>query len=158
MDAAGVLVEDPEGRVLLLMRSDGFWDIPGGMAEPHDSGPLGTAMRELLEETGYNGALEFQSELDTDGTVFYEDAYHGNSFDELGGRYSGPCHPQPLGWKTRYVAFCMRAPKAFTPKLSREHQAFEWVPRDDAWRRDSPERPLHDGIKHVLCAFCCRFG
>lgn len=158
MDAAGVILEDPLGRVLVLLRSDGFWDIPGGGAEARDTGPFATAMRELVEETGYGGEIEVD-EYDGAGTAFYEDAY-GADFDNRrreGVRYSGPYHPEPLGWKARYVVFRARVPRAFEPKLSHEHQAHAWVHRDDVWR-DSAARPLHEGIKQILFVFCCRFG
>jgi 8-oxo-dGTP diphosphatase len=52
-----------DGRLLMLERRstfmDGFWHIPGGMQDPGET-PRGTAVRELLEETGLRatGPLE----------------------------------------------------------------------------------------------------
>ncbi len=39
--------------LLLVERADGRgWAVPGGRAEPSDGGPVDTAARELMEETG----------------------------------------------------------------------------------------------------------
>ena len=49
---AGIIVEDPEGRVLLQLRSDNHcWGYCGGSIEP-DERVEEAAKRELLEETG----------------------------------------------------------------------------------------------------------
>ena len=53
---AGVLVTDPDGRLLLLRRATepwlGRWDIPGGFCEATEH-PIETAMREAREESGF---------------------------------------------------------------------------------------------------------
>lgn len=49
---AGIIVEDPEGRVLLQLRSDNHcWSYCGGSIEP-DERVEDAARRELFEETG----------------------------------------------------------------------------------------------------------
>ncbi len=49
---AGVIVEDPQGRVLLQLRSDNHcWSYAGGSLELYES-VEDAARRELLEETG----------------------------------------------------------------------------------------------------------
>ncbi|MFD9225946.1 NUDIX hydrolase [Streptomyces sp. NPDC060064] len=52
---AGVLIEDTRG-VLLIRRAiapyRGYWDIPGGQCEAGEH-PADTAVREALEETGW---------------------------------------------------------------------------------------------------------
>ncbi|MFP5502108.1 MAG: NUDIX hydrolase [Candidatus Sericytochromatia bacterium] len=57
----GVLVTDEAGRILLLKRAIqpyfGCWDIPGGFLEA-DEHPEAGALREVLEETGLEIALE----------------------------------------------------------------------------------------------------
>lgn len=59
--AAGILLVAPTGRVLLLRRSkDGSWGLPGGRVEPDDESPAYAALRELLEETGYDGEVELE--------------------------------------------------------------------------------------------------
>lgn len=56
---AGALVEQ-DGQVLLVRRAQepwsGHWDIPGGYCEPGEL-PSTTAVREVLEETGYKVAI-----------------------------------------------------------------------------------------------------
>ncbi|WP_027482212.1 NUDIX domain-containing protein [Deinococcus pimensis] len=52
--AAGVVVRDEGGRVLLVRRADdGTWGIPGGWAGPGENVTL-TAVREAREETGWD--------------------------------------------------------------------------------------------------------
>ena len=52
MSAAGVLIVDGEGRLLLQLRSDdGCWGLPGGAVEIGES-TENAARREALEETG----------------------------------------------------------------------------------------------------------
>lgn len=49
---AFVIVEAPDGRILLVQRRDGGrWELPGGVVEPGERAADG-ARRELLEETG----------------------------------------------------------------------------------------------------------
>jgi 8-oxo-dGTP pyrophosphatase MutT (NUDIX family) len=54
--AAGVLVHDEQGRVLMVRPTykDG-WDIPGGYVEPEES-PAQAAQREVAEELGLRRA------------------------------------------------------------------------------------------------------
>src|SRR3990172_10548319 len=54
--AAGMAVFDDDGRLLLARDADGRgWTTPGGAIEPGES-PRDAAIRELLEETGLDGA------------------------------------------------------------------------------------------------------
>jgi len=51
--AATVFVQDHDGRVLLIERSDsGFWALPGGAMDVGET-LAAAAEREVLEETGY---------------------------------------------------------------------------------------------------------
>lgn len=58
-----LLTGDGELRVLLTRRSDtlakhaGEYSFPGGRPEPHDDGPLQTALRETQEEVGIDPSL-----------------------------------------------------------------------------------------------------
>ena len=55
IQAAGAVITDATGRVLLVLRShepqSGRWSIPGGHVEPGET-PAEAAAREALEETG----------------------------------------------------------------------------------------------------------
>lgn len=49
---AFAVISDSAGQVLLSRRSDsGWWNLPGGGVEPHESATEGV-VREVLEETG----------------------------------------------------------------------------------------------------------
>ncbi|HET9061095.1 MAG TPA: NUDIX domain-containing protein [Acidimicrobiales bacterium] len=51
--ACGAVVQDREGRVLLMRRTDdGTWCLPGGGIEPGETW-AGAAQRQCLEETGW---------------------------------------------------------------------------------------------------------
>ncbi len=62
--SAGIIIwANDTGRVLLLLRSldsgsPVTWGIPGGRIDDDDDSPQAAAMRELVEETGYEGPLE----------------------------------------------------------------------------------------------------
>ena len=49
---AGGVLQDAEGRVLLMQQTEGgLWSLPGGMIEPRES-PSDAVVREVYEETG----------------------------------------------------------------------------------------------------------
>lgn len=77
-DGAVVLVEDA-GRVLFIeiarpVTGRVLWELPRGQAEPEDDGPLATAARELLEETGLRCA-----HLEHLGAVWPDSGLSGDS-------------------------------------------------------------------------------
>jgi ADP-ribose pyrophosphatase YjhB (NUDIX family) len=53
IDAAGGIVESPDGKILMIYRLN-HWDLPKGKVEPHESNESG-ALREIMEETGVSG-------------------------------------------------------------------------------------------------------
>jgi 8-oxo-dGTP pyrophosphatase MutT (NUDIX family) len=52
MDAAGGVVKNPEGKLLVIYRMD-KWDLPKGKVDPGEV-PTETAIREVREECGIN--------------------------------------------------------------------------------------------------------
>lgn len=70
--AAGILLTDKEGRILLVRRTDGQgWAFPGGGIEEGES-PEDCARREFVEETGsaYEGELKLWTRRIKDGVDF----------------------------------------------------------------------------------------
>jgi 8-oxo-dGTP pyrophosphatase MutT (NUDIX family) len=52
-EGAGLILLTPDLKILIVQDAKtGKWGFPKGHREPHDSGDLETACRELLEETG----------------------------------------------------------------------------------------------------------
>ncbi|MEV7400057.1 NUDIX domain-containing protein [Streptomyces sp. NPDC091267] len=48
----GVIVQDPQGRILLGRHHSGTWELPGGKVDPTHESIAAAAVRELREETG----------------------------------------------------------------------------------------------------------
>ncbi|HET6381224.1 MAG TPA: NUDIX hydrolase [candidate division Zixibacteria bacterium] len=89
--AAGVLITDSMGRVLLVQPSyKPTWEIPGGVVEAGES-PRGTARRELREELGLEIGIGQLLVVDwvspqpprTEGLIF---VYDGGTLDDLDAR------------------------------------------------------------------------
>jgi 8-oxo-dGTP diphosphatase len=109
-----VIVEDPRGRVLLLLRGPtapwmpSRWNLPGGKIE-RDESALDAARRETLEEAGlYVGALSLLARI---GGL---DVFHADD------------------WTGRVRL------------ADREHTRSAWVPREIAWTWDliPPQREV----------------
>jgi hypothetical protein len=97
LNAAGIIFRSPEGRVLLLRRSDTEdWDYPGGKCKDGET-PRQTAVREAWEEAKYRA---------------------GHAGDFL-------CRRVRNG--VDYTTFLHQCDDEFTPKLSREHTDYMWV-------------------------------
>ncbi|WP_144759531.1 NUDIX hydrolase [Curtobacterium sp. 9128] len=115
--AAGLLVDDGDGRVLLQHRVEwshhgGTWGIPGGARHEHEDAVTG-ALRESAEEAG----------VPEDGV----DLRHTAVLD--------------LGFWT-YTTVVGRASRPFRPVIAdRESLALEWVPVDAV-----EDLPLHPGF------------
>lgn len=118
--AAGTLiVAENTGRVLLLHRTDGQgWSHPGGMAEPTDECAEETAIRELVEETGFPPILttplaQLQLQQLADGDVVtYEDTARTGKWGAV---------------RLVYDLFVVTVPEEFVPKLDGEHTAWAWA-------------------------------
>lgn len=96
LNAAGIIFRAPSGRVLLMKRDDGHWDYPGGGAKGDETAET-TALREVVEETGY---------------------YPG---------HVGRFHCRRVRNGVDYTTFLRDVEDEFTPKLSFEHTEFVWI-------------------------------
>gem|GEM_PF-982935 len=118
--AAGIVFVSPEGRVLLLKRSDkeenyaGHWALPGGKAEKGES-PEEAADREATEEIGVHPP---------GGKTLLDERRTPNGFT--------------------FRTFLKRVGSEFEPKLNDEHSAYKW-----AGLTDLPQ-PMHPSVKDNL--------
>jgi len=122
MPAAGVAFVTPLNHALFLRWAPGHprageWAFPGGSVEARER-PRDAAMREVGEETGW------QLSDDDYLPLLNRNADHGAD----------------------YWTFSHPIQNPFQPKLSNEHDAFEWRPMAD------PPAPLHPGVEHLLRA------
>jgi 8-oxo-dGTP pyrophosphatase MutT (NUDIX family) len=120
VNAAGVMLRAPSGKVLFLKRSDkeknfaGHWALPGGgvdAGETHND----AARRECLEETGFRcGNLK-------------------------------PHHKGANG----FVTFLSKVASEFEPRINEEHSTWRWAHIDDAPRPLHPGvKAMLDTKKH----------
>jgi dihydroneopterin triphosphate diphosphatase len=106
-----------EAEILLIRRAPGrilpgLWQCVSGGVEPAERVAL-AALREVAEETGYNGdAIEAFFDLDL------VNQFHEPSVDGI----------------LQSAVFALRVRNGVEPVLSHEHTAFRWLPIDDAWR------------------------
>ncbi len=113
-----VVVYTPDLQVLLLERADksGFWQSVTGSQEPGETLDE-TAIRELREETGLD-AMQYRLE-NWNITHRFEIYKHWSS------RYA------PGTTRNTEHAFGLQVPNTIPVRISsREHLAYEWVPRD----------------------------
>jgi 8-oxo-dGTP pyrophosphatase MutT (NUDIX family) len=119
--AAGIVFVSPEGRILLLRRSDkeenfaGHWALPGGGVEEGETPEEGAA-REAREEMG----------ADVDPA----------SFRKL--------HKTITPTGTAYHTFARPVAKEFKPKLNDEHTAHKWADLGML------PRPMHPAVERML--------
>lgn len=101
--AAGLLILDPDGRLLLLKRADaaadypGHWGLPAGRLEAGET-EIDAAIRETLEEIG-------DQPIEVDPSAIFEDG--------------------------DFTAFGAIAAEAFEPVLNDEHTAAVWADLSD---------------------------
>ncbi|WP_051836180.1 NUDIX hydrolase [Streptomyces sp. NRRL WC-3742] len=102
--AVGVVVRDASGQVLMIRRAPhdvlpGLWEYPGGSLEDGEPVPAGAA-RELAEETGLTGVLDYVRHLD---------------FTDQNGR------------QVRQFVFTTEVPDGTPLALSPDHDAPQWA-------------------------------
>jgi 8-oxo-dGTP pyrophosphatase MutT (NUDIX family) len=109
--ATSVYVENDEGRVLLILRTDnGLWAMPGGGMDIGET-VLECAFRETREETGVEVVIT-----------------------SLVGIFTNPAHvvAYPDGEVRQQFSICLRArPIGGTPHTSDESRDVRWVPCDE---------------------------
>jgi len=107
---AGTLMEH-NGKLLILLRVDGRWGLPGGGVEPGEDN-LTAAVREMAEETGYKAKKE-----DMRLEHVYDKTFR-----------SGKDNAYLI-----YTLFRLTIPKLFDVILdSKEHTDFRWATPEEA--------------------------
>lgn len=100
--AAGILFKSQNGRVLFCRRTDGLgWAFPGGVQKDGET-IEGCAIRECLEEVGYNAG------------------------------HVGPLLSRRIKDGVDFTTFLHNCPDEFVPRLNHEHDAFVWMNPDYA--------------------------
>lgn len=107
--AAGGVVVDEEGRVLLIFRR-GIWDLPKGKLEKHEPIEL-CAEREVKEETGLH-ELQLRKQLVT--------TYH--TYTEKG---------KSILKETYWFRFDAQGTQTLTPQTEEDILKVEWVPKEN---------------------------
>lgn len=123
IQAAGVLIQAKDGRILFVRRSggsdEGLWAMPGGKVEPGET-PEQSVIRETIEEIGID-LLKSNIPL--------------------------------AQWTRRqrddvdYTTFITKVGRIFTPPRLVEHDKFMWARAEDA------PTPLHPGVQVALNRF-----
>lgn len=118
----------------MLRRDDWTWGIPGGMRDPGDGNRVNTALRELTEETGYDGPVRMSAGWPA--LIVYQ-LHDGTFTDE-------PHEPPAL----RYDMYVGEVPE-FQPDrvaVATEHTDADW------FFLERPPTPLHPGVVLALDA------
>jgi len=131
---AGVVIVNPEKQVLLLKRKKGStkdeWEIPSGGIEKCEE-PIGTALRELEEETGNVLRTEQLKEIIT------VTAPHPNDRTDI---------------VTTFLAYPVTIRHT---KLGCEHSAVRWLPLHEYSTKDIR---MHEATrKQIKAAYCYVF-
>jgi 8-oxo-dGTP pyrophosphatase MutT (NUDIX family) len=125
-----VLVARRTARMLFLLRRDGTWGIPGGHRDGKES-LTDTALRELTEETGYDGAVEMPDNPRV-VTIFATDRGFTDNYAAL------------RAARFAYDVLYGEVYREFRPRLDHEHIGFVWSHSYEA------PKPLHPGVRIAL--------
>ena len=134
--SAGIIffLKTPQGRKYLIIRSSGlkkkrkeFWDFPKGKLEKGETG-LQAATREAQEETGID---DFEIDPNFKETVRYFTWREGQRMP-------------------KFVAMFLVEAKTDKVKLSWEHDAYEWLPYEEAYKKLSTmKKALKKAYDHL---------
>ena len=117
---AGLVVRRPDGKILVIKRTDGRWDLPKGHRDPGESA-FDAARREAREETGLRPSVERKQRV---------------SFVKGGGKKLH-FYPAVVGKRAR-----VRLDPA-------EHRKFRWVSRDTAVKLLKKHRELAKAVARL---------
>ena len=130
--AASAFVQDDDGLILMIQRSDnGLWAIPGGAQDVGES-IVATAIREVREETGIS--------IDVVGLVgIYSDPGHVIAYDD--------------GEVRQEFSVCFRGhPVGGALAISTESKRVEWIERERLSQLDvhpSVRLRIEQGLSHA---------
>jgi 8-oxo-dGTP pyrophosphatase MutT (NUDIX family) len=100
--AGGIVFEDPNGKILLMRRTDGEgWAFPGGVKKEHETIEQ-CAIRECFEETGYRSG------------------------------HAGRLLCRRVRDDVDFTTYHYKCDDQFIPKFNHEHDAFLWINPDYA--------------------------
>ena len=133
--AAGFLLFSAEtGRVLLLLGAKGL-EFPGGMREPGESSDQ-SALRELSEETGYVGPVEF-------GASWIVMRFPNGDYVSGEATDSG---------SIRYRVFIGVVGDEFDPTLSHEHDDWGWFALQEL-NDERLHQLMHPGASAAIASY-----
>ncbi|HHV04065.1 MAG: NUDIX domain-containing protein [Bacteroidales bacterium] len=112
--AAGGIVTNPSGFLLMIYRY-GKWDLPKGKQEVGET-LLGTALREVTEETGVQGLELLEDKF---STTYHSYHYHGNNVLKM----------------TAWFKMITRSESSLLPQTEEGIEKAEWVPASDLEER-----------------------
>ena len=149
--AAGILFIAPGNRALFLKRGStapdhpSEWCFPGGHADEGETA-LQTALRETLEETGYDASSDEVTLLTRAITPNTQTAVSPAAVAPAPGAASLPVEPGAgaAPETTDFTTFAVRLKGEFTPLLCEEHTGYAWAPISE------PPQPMHPGCQIAL--------
>ncbi|MGF1432028.1 NUDIX domain-containing protein [Kitasatospora sp. LaBMicrA B282] len=143
--SAAVLLGDPTGRILMLHQAHAYpghpawWQLPGGLADDGER-PSGTAVRELVEETGIRPTRAVLPLLAVDHRAPVDGWPAVIDFCFDGGTVAADT---PVLLSAEHDAYAWRTPAQWAPCLQPEQRS--WFAALLRARAVGVTRYLHDG-------------